>query len=904
MVIINLLNILETKKDGGKLIHRLEKMKGKAAAILSKIPKTFPEYTPHDIHHKERILSRLNQIIPKSLAEDFNQYEIYFLIAATYLHDIGMADIPELLRGTGIRRKNFKELQNHIRTTHQERSEKYILNHFREFAIEDIHQAEIIGVIARGHRKENLYDRDMFEPGKMYKQYAINIPLLAALLKIGDELDLTFERTPMTIYEHVSPRDKISQLEWKKHIFTSGVGIDIDDPLSIKCNATCYNPKIHRLLKEMEHKINNQLDELPNHLYNYRNHSKELPRKFKLNIKTQNYIAHDLKFTLQEKEIIKILLGEKLYKRKEEGLRELLKNSVDACRLRKELLKKSGMSFKPQIIFEMSPNTNKITISDNGTGMDEETIERYFTKIGRSFYKSSEFLDQELDFTPVSELGIGILSCFMLADKIEIETKTESDDPIVLSIDDVSEYFFIKKGTREDTGTSVTLFLKDEFKKQIKLHEEIIRYASHIEFPIKVIEEKKISTIEDRGYKPRWNEFSNVWKAGLATSYDIKINEPYLEGVISILGGKDKKLGWVPLDNQVLSDYKEDWHTDKRFSISIEGIYVNSNYLIEWIRDHYIFMNLNIKGNIVDLNVARNEFIENDKFKNFITHIEKLFFKGMADIFSTFKPQGKKEGILFRTFFSHLYNDYMHYSVKNAELSDQVVDFFKKFHEYTCITKRGIEHLTYNQMIKRGKQIEWLLGFQPDTTEEHFQFLRNNIGELKRDKIFVVSARGVHGTVSHYIFEVFNILKGKNIFDFLKLQKSNELKMLLSKINVSLVRFKNIKTEKFILYYNYPDIYSPEKKYIKPKFSDTLLNRDNKFVQLLIQHQKLIKGDKKMAFESFLKLIEYFPLHLKYDEVMRQQKEILKWFINAKIIEKNDLTKYLLQRSDFSVYLD
>ena len=328
--------------------------------------------------------------------------------------------------------------------------EQFIVEHFEKLSISNIHQARIIGIIARGHRKENLYDATLFEPDFMYEDNnSINIPLLAELLRIADELDLTFERTPMIIYEHIPPKDNISKQEWERHIDTTGVGLSKEDPLQLKCNATCHEPKIHRALKRLEDKINEELDNLPNHLHYYKDVRGDLPRKIVINIKAEGYKPYDLRFSLKEKAIVELLMGKKLYKDEDECIRELIKNSLDSCRLRKENTKKQGNSYNPEISIEYSQGDGLLKIQDNGVGMDEERIERYFTKIGQSFYRSTEFTEKKYGFTPVSELGIGILSCFMLAEKIIVETKTDDSKPFLIEIDDISDYFIVRNGSKK-----------------------------------------------------------------------------------------------------------------------------------------------------------------------------------------------------------------------------------------------------------------------------------------------------------------------------------------------------------------------------------------------------------------------------------------------------------------------
>ena len=80
------------------------------------------------------------------------QYEIFFLIASTYLHDIGM--LGEL--------DSSKDNIKNIREKHHLKSEEFINDNFGMLGIEDPHQAYIIGRICRGHREEDLSNIDVY----------------------------------------------------------------------------------------------------------------------------------------------------------------------------------------------------------------------------------------------------------------------------------------------------------------------------------------------------------------------------------------------------------------------------------------------------------------------------------------------------------------------------------------------------------------------------------------------------------------------------------------------------------------------------------------------------------------------------------------------------------------------
>ena len=340
-------SILNNRSDGRELIRNLQNIKEKAEPLLARIVEIFPEYSSHDISHSERIIRNYNFLIPDSLFEKLNSCELFFLISGAYLHDIGKVDYPDFPESA--EQNNIEIKREIIRNSHHIRSEQIINKHFKNLGIRDVHQAKIIGKIARGHRKENLSDENIFSPDFFYTDESINIPLLASLLRIADELDLSFERISLIVYDLVPPKDPISKDEWEKHLEISGGGLHPENPLIIKFNARCKNPNIHRALKRLETKINTQIEDLPNHLHQYMRIQKDLPRKFEFDIDPEgHYKVRDFKFTLEEKAIVNLLMGEKLYERKEESLRELIKNSIDACRLKKKLSECEGSQIYPR----------------------------------------------------------------------------------------------------------------------------------------------------------------------------------------------------------------------------------------------------------------------------------------------------------------------------------------------------------------------------------------------------------------------------------------------------------------------------------------------------------------------------------------------------------------------------
>lgn len=145
-----------------------------------------------------------------------------------------------------------------------------------------------------------------------------------------------------------------------------------------------------------------------------------------INIQTEGYTFSDYKMTLEFKAISSLLMGEKIYGSKSLGLRELIQNSIDACRIRQEtenIKREFGEdAYQPRIKVILDPK-NQAIIKDNGIGMSIDIIKRHFLNIGVSYYKSDNFLLRDFEYKPIGNYGIGFLSCFMLSDEVKVITR-------------------------------------------------------------------------------------------------------------------------------------------------------------------------------------------------------------------------------------------------------------------------------------------------------------------------------------------------------------------------------------------------------------------------------------------------------------------------------------------------
>src|SRR5690606_92799 len=195
------------------------------------------------------------------------------------------------------------------------------------------------------------------------------------------------------------------------------------------------------------------------------------------------YIYRDTQFNLSKKQVIDLLMGTKLYGNPEVALRELLQNSIDACLLRKAQEEKWCNLYSPEINVKYYKEDGNIIleVDDNGTGMDQYIIDKYYSKVGSSFYKSTDFYNlksvSNASFTPTSRFGIGILSCFMVADTLNVDTKRvyephDSSDPLNITVEGQESIFWIKEGNRKMPGTTTKLVLRKEKNPWDEMSEE------------------------------------------------------------------------------------------------------------------------------------------------------------------------------------------------------------------------------------------------------------------------------------------------------------------------------------------------------------------------------------------------------------------------------------------------
>ena len=270
------------------------------------------------------------------------------------------------------------------------------------------------------------------------------------------------------------------------------------------------------------------------------------------------------KVKMESNLILDAVSGLQFYNGADVYIRELLANAIDACNTRAALEYSWGTEFlemeearmmnsmrppyQPKISIVYNSMTQRLMVEDNGIGMNGQDIERYVSKIGKSYYTSESFEKQQLDYEPVSQFGMGMLSCFTVSRAMLIEAKKDkcvntawniADQQEIEAITakwlegtDEIEYITSNRGT---SGTKITLVLKPQYAMRLThqgMVQAVRRYLMYPPLPIEVVYDQKKTILQDP------NPILDNPLADIAGIVSIPIADEELEGYIWLYNGR------------------------------------------------------------------------------------------------------------------------------------------------------------------------------------------------------------------------------------------------------------------------------------------------------------------------------------------------------------------------------
>ncbi len=409
-------------------------------------------------------------------------------------------------------------------------------------------------------------------------------------------------------------------------------------------------------------------------------------------------------FQAESKQLLNLMINS-IYSNKEIFLRELISNASDAIdKYRYLSLTSKGEvpTLDHYIRLSIDKDNRILSISDNGIGMSKDEIISNLGTIARS--GSKDFLEKiknvksKKDLDIIGQFGVGFYSAFMVADKIEVITKSINENKAYKFISDGQDSYSIEDDVREENGTTINVYVKkstkeedyDTYLESYTIERLIKKYSDYIRYPIKM-EITRQEQDKDENDKPIENKYHEVkedkilnsmipiWKKNkkeikeedLNSFYQDKFNDyeaPLLNQLISVEGLISyKALIFIP--NHIPYDlYSENY--EKGLMLYAKGIYIKDKCK-ELVPDYLKFIKGLVDSDDFNLNISREMLQQSPIMKKIADNIEKKVIDKLKEVkdndFDTYKK-------FYELYGEHLkYGIYSTYGAKKDLLEDLLI---------------------------------------------------------------------------------------------------------------------------------------------------------------------------------------------------------------------------------------
>ena len=201
------------------------------------------------------------------------------------------------------------------------------------------------------------------------------------------------------------------------------------------------------------------------------------------------------------------LIKKFLYSDHEIFLRELISNATDATLKLKHLTNIGEAKVEygtPKIEVKIDKEGKKLHLIDQGIGMTADEVQKYINEV--AFSGAEEFLDKYKDKVEdagiIGHFGLGFYSAFMVAEKVEIITKSYKDEPAAHWVCDGSPEYSLESSDKKERGTEIILHIAEdstEFLEDQRITELLNKYNKFMPIPIKF----GTKEINDPEHKPK-----------------------------------------------------------------------------------------------------------------------------------------------------------------------------------------------------------------------------------------------------------------------------------------------------------------------------------------------------------------------------------------------------------------
>ncbi len=417
-----------------------------------------------------------------------------------------------------------------------------------------------------------------------------------------------------------------------------------------------------------------------------------------------------------------------LYSDHEIFLREMVSNAVDATQKLKTLAAQgdfNGEQGDLTVHVTLDEKAKTLTISDRGIGMTEEEIDKYINQI--AFSGVNDFLDKykENANAIIGHFGLGFYSAFMVADKVEIITRSyrEGSKAVKWSCDGSPEYE-ISEADKEDRGSDIILHISDDCKEYLeknKIQSLLDKYCKFMAVPVAFGKKtkweggKQVDTDEDNiinSVEPLWTKTPSTLK-----------DEDYKEFYRTLYPMQDEPLFWIHLNvdypfNLTGILYFPRIHSNIDIQRNKIQLYCNQVFVTDQVEgivpDFMTLLHGVIDSPDIPLNVSRSYLQSDANVKKISTYITKKVADRLNGIFKEDRKKYEEKWDNLRVFIDYgmlSQEDFYERAKDFALLKDTDGKYFT-FEEYKTLIKD-------NQTDKDGN----LVYLYANNLEEQYSYI-------------------------------------------------------------------------------------------------------------------------------------------------------------------------------------